>query len=398
VGIEHLTVEFPNVQYAGHNQWRGYYGIAFVQVAHSWIRHVTVTDADRGIELTLHSNNNTVSHVTLKTKWRQASANPTGEGTTGHYGFAFTAFAQDNLITESELQTIYDHNLDVASFANGNVYASILSQSGRFDHHAGAPYENLFTEIVLSTTATDLLKSGGNRVDEPNSGMHTTLWNVSTLAGGFPPRFRAEKFPRINMIGLDYMPTSKTSDQEWIERWLGPLTHPANLYQAQLQHRLENMPNPVAMAVVQLWLEAEHGQGLSAPMRVEATPEASGGQYVWVPERTGNLTDASAPGGEALYQFTAPVTGTYVVWGQVSAPSTASDSFFVAMDEAPYFVWGLPRDASGAWQWAALSEAGSKQAVRFELAAGEHTLRVKQREDGAKLDRLVLTNDVDFIP
>jgi hypothetical protein len=157
-------------------------------------------------------------------------------------------------------------------------------------------------------------------------------------------------------------------------------------------------PAATAAAVVQLWLEAEHGQGLSAPMRVEATPEASGGQYVWVPERTGNLTDASAPGGEALYQFTAPVTGTYVVWGQVSAPSTASDSFFVAMDEAPYFVWGLPRDASGAWQWAALSEAGSKQAVRFELAAGEHTLRVKQREDGAKLDRLVLTNDVDFIP
>jgi hypothetical protein len=236
VGIEQLTIEFPNAQYEGHGTWAGYYAIVLSQVFNAWIRQVTIVDADRGIEI-VRGGYNTISHVTLATKWRQAAANPTGDGTTGHYGFHLHSLTQDNLVTESEIQTTFDHNMAVATFANGNVYSGILSQSGRLDHHGAAPYENLYTELVLTEDAGDLLKSGGNKEDEPNAGARSTLWNIVWLRGTPPERRRFHDFPQLNIIGIDQWTTKKTTDQEWIERWPGGLTSPSNLYYAQLLHR-----------------------------------------------------------------------------------------------------------------------------------------------------------------
>ena len=36
--------------------------------------------------------------------------------------------------------------------------------------------------------------------------------------------------------------------------------------------------------------------------------------------------------------------------------------------------------------------------VRFMLQSGVHTIRIKLREDGTKLDKLLLTNAKGFIP
>ena len=36
--------------------------------------------------------------------------------------------------------------------------------------------------------------------------------------------------------------------------------------------------------------------------------------------------------------------------------------------------------------------------VTYYLEAGQHTLKVKQREDGTKLDRILITDDMQFVP
>jgi hypothetical protein len=242
VGIEQLTIEFPNVQYGGHDHWAGYYAIYFEGVVHSWVRQVTIVDADRGIEVCC-SHHNTITQATLTTKWRTQLPNPIGDPTTGHYGFAIGSLAQDNLVTESKIRTRFDHNMSVGGAANGNVFSSIFSASGRFDHHGAAPYENLYTEIVLTETASDLLTSGGFREDEPLSGARTTLWNVVSRGGNFPES-DVSKFPLINVIGIDQWATQKTTGQAWFERWSGGLTSPPNLYEAQLQHRKGGQGTP----------------------------------------------------------------------------------------------------------------------------------------------------------
>ena len=236
VGLEDLTIEFPNQQYAGHHKESGYYAVIFDTAFNCWMRRVTVTDADIGVEIN-GGGYNTVTEVTLKTRWRKLAQNP-NVNATGHYGILIRSLAQDNLVEKSELLTRFVHNMSLNSFANGNVYSAIKSDSGRFDHHGAAPYENLFTDIVLIKTASDLLKSGGNRADEPNAGARTTLWNITSVRSKFPSNFNNRKFPQINMIGINQGSTKHTSDREWIENWPGALTEPPNLYEAQLRRRL----------------------------------------------------------------------------------------------------------------------------------------------------------------
>ena len=239
VGIENLTIEFPNAQYGGHHKEAGYHAILFQDAFNSWVRNVTIVDGDTGIVIS-GGGHNTVRDVTLKTRWRTGEST---DGETGHFGFCVTGLTQDNLITDCELRTTFVHNLSVNAFANGNVYALITSGSGRFDHHGAAPYENLYTDIVLVDRAWDLFNSGGNRADEPSSGARTTFWNIRKTRGDFPSRIPrlpdgSAKFPQINIIGVDRWSTKKTAEEEWIERWLGEKTQPRNLYRAQLKRRL----------------------------------------------------------------------------------------------------------------------------------------------------------------
>ena len=61
-------------------------------------------------------------------------------------------------------------------------------------------------------------------------------------------------------------------------------------------------------------------------------------------------------------------------------------------------------EASGAdprttWHWDNVrnSDQGN-QLVTFNLTAGNHTLEFAYREDGARLDRILVTNDPTFVP
>jgi hypothetical protein len=48
--------------------------------------------------------------------------------------------------------------------------------------------------------------------------------------------------------------------------------------------------------------------------------------------------------------------------------------------------------------WNRLNSRGGADPVLFSLATGTHTLVVKQRENGARLDRLLATSDRAFVP
>ena len=118
------------------------------------------------------------------------------------------------------------------------MFSRITSQLPHFDHHAGGPYENLFTEITLTRAADDVFKSGGNRLDEPN-GTRTTLWNV-VYQGPLRAGKSEKELPGLNIIGIDGLAPAKpeqSSAQWWVESWPGEDTRPPNLYEAQLNKR-----------------------------------------------------------------------------------------------------------------------------------------------------------------
>jgi hypothetical protein len=152
-------------------------------------------------------------------------------------------------------------------------------------------------------------------------------------------------------------------------------------------------PTPPAARV---WVEAESGPE-SAPMQELADGAASGGAYVAV--AAGNNSQSLPPSvGHATLAFDAPSAGTYKIWGRVIAPTDGDDSFWVRLDGGSWIKWNNIALGS-AWHWDEVHNSDSGgQVVTFALAAGSHTLSIAYREDGTRLDRLLVTSDLAFVP
>jgi hypothetical protein len=116
---------------------------------------------------------------------------------------------------------------------------------------------------------------------------------------------------------------------------------------------------------------------------------ASSGTYILVPNGGGS-------NGYAAYTFQVTSAGNYVVWGRVLAPNGNDDSFFVSIDGGTPSTWKIQN--SNTWIWDEVNDQGSANPVVYNLATGKHTLTIKQREDGTKLDCVVITKNSSSAP
>ena len=84
-------------------------------------------------------------------------------------------------------------------------------------------------------------------------------------------------------------------------------------------------------------------------------------------------------------------------------PVSVHSQYVVLLDfhgPEPYLVWDVtPTQASGTapqpWAW---DQAANTTTPVFFLGAGNHTLTIRQRDSGTKLDRLLITNNLTLIP
>jgi hypothetical protein len=147
--------------------------------------------------------------------------------------------------------------------------------------------------------------------------------------------------------------------------------------------------HPQAPPIVTLNLEAESGM-LTDPMAIQSAPNASGGQFVISPQGSGDNFDDTTRGGpgQVSLSFDIPQGGLYAMWARTIAPSGGSDSFYVTSGSALIQEWTVPLSAG--WQW-------NKVAEVF-VGAGPFDTKFRQREDGTWLDKVLLTNDLSFVP
>jgi hypothetical protein len=143
-----------------------------------------------------------------------------------------------------------------------------------------------------------------------------------------------------------------------------------------------------ATELVNTEIEAEDGI-MSGPMERAADNGASSGMYIWV-------QDGGGSGGSAKYSFEVAKAGNYIIWGRVLAPNGTSDSFYVSMDGGAESTWDTT--ISTKWVWKKVSHRDGANPVTYNLSAGKHTLVFKRREDGAKLDEFIITDDLSFKP
>ena len=142
-------------------------------------------------------------------------------------------------------------------------------------------------------------------------------------------------------------------------------------------------------------LEAENAT-LVAPMQIGTSSYAFNGKYI---------SSASSESGSATWTVTVPTTGDYVIWARAIATSDTTDSCYVSRDggsvdifDASYGVW------SPSWKWSIVNGRlptgvpASHTPRVFPMTAGTHTIKFKARNANVKYDRIIVTNDMLFVP
>jgi hypothetical protein len=220
IGVEDLKVEFPLTEYNGHHNEPGYNAIYFDGVHNAWVRNVVIENFDTAVSF-WHSRYSTARGVTLR-----------GRG--GHYGLNLGA-SQDCWMTDFVIENISLHDLSVSNLANGNVFSNGKGLDINFDHHRGAAYENLFSNIDIGTSwrRYRLWDSSGTP-----SGHYTaareTFWNIR-------PRVSTKwipAWPQLNLVGpvRDKEAVAPPLEDLWLEPIRG--LKPADLHAAQLALRM----------------------------------------------------------------------------------------------------------------------------------------------------------------
>jgi hypothetical protein len=128
--------------------------------------------------------------------------------------------------------------------------------------------------------------------------------------------------------------------------------------------------------------EAEDA-GLLGKFVIGHEPDASNGEYVYVPAGAG-----CSPGlSEVVFDVVPPNAGTYVIWARALAPNNNHETFFVSVDVGPQALLRLP---VGYWEEVSVFDdaAEVKSAIHYAWDAGHHQVVFACRSDGTLLDRI----------
>ena len=141
----------------------------------------------------------------------------------------------------------------------------------------------------------------------------------------------------------------------------------------------------VASVKNEVMMEAETGE-IFSPMRAALDLEASEGGCILAP-------DGSGMGGHAEYTFDIESPGEYAIWGRVFSRDYSSDSFFVSVDGLDDVTWHTGSGGYGKWVWDVVKDVSNPLILHFEI--GQHSLSIKQRDSGTKIDKILITNNID---
>jgi hypothetical protein len=135
-----------------------------------------------------------------------------------------------------------------------------------------------------------------------------------------------------------------------------------------------------------LRFEVESGV-LVAPVAVASGAGAFDGAWVQTPAGSAQGS-ATAPNGTATGGILLPESGPWFLWVRMYADGGSSNSWFESIDGAAR--QSISTSVYGAWSWI--------EGRTYDLVAGLHSVELGGREGGARADRVLLTNDPDFVP
>jgi hypothetical protein len=248
VGVENLTVQFPDSLYMGHDfHERGYNGIGFESgVDNGWLRYITIVNADLGIYIRA-STHISCLHWKLTFKGvRETEKIPTGPETgqsvSGHHGV--NCYASHNLFHDFEITRDYFHHLSVepdgANGVNGarwNVFSQGKLPDGRLDHHNSlfrTCDHNVWTDIDLGV-GSDIYNSSG-ALDPHRVMLSETFWNLKgQKSTGSDPDTSSANSVFVAVDRQNLRTQGPLGHNMYLERIPTAAISPRNIYWAQMK-------------------------------------------------------------------------------------------------------------------------------------------------------------------
>jgi hypothetical protein len=100
---------------------------------------------------------------------------------------------------------------------------------------------------------------------------------------------------------------------------------------------------------------------------------------------------------EVRYTLYITTTGTYTVWLRGYAPNGAGDSAYISLDSGGQPAVTVTGFVPQAWHWTNVNAQGGLATIEV-TEAGLYTLHLWQREDGLRVDRILLTTNGGYTP
>jgi len=171
VGIEHLRFTFPDIPRVAHHVEPGNNAIFLTRLFNSWVKDITITNADSGI-LAEEISNVTVQDIV------------TDGNHMAHYTVTLGG-VHNVLVKNLKIHNKTVHPLSFNTFATKNVYQNCeIFADPLLDQHSGANHQNLFDHITVHINPdknNSYLLFGGGGADywKPSHGPFSTFWNLN---------------------------------------------------------------------------------------------------------------------------------------------------------------------------------------------------------------------------
>ena len=184
-------------------------------------------------------------------------------------------------------------------------------------------------------------------------------------------------------------------------------TRPAVAFRVQ-QPRSKLAGGALAILITSAWMpfatlgetlcfEAESAQEIQPPMtnaKIDETEsgdeKVSGHRYLEIEQGVG---DPPKVKGIAKITFEVNHNKRYYLWCRVWWLDACGNSLGLHVDDAKEFTFGEDRTFKS-WHWI----QAPKRLAQLELENGEHTLTLAQREDGVRIDQILLTTNKRYVP
>ena len=155
-----------------------------------------------------------------------------------------------------------------------------------------------------------------------------------------------------------------------------------------------------AQGAQRILLEAETVATPEAPFAVVAadSPDAlagASGGYLEIATGKGKPPEDKTKIAKVTYTFEVAADDAFVLWLRAHWDGECSNSFNAQFDDGPQFLVGEDSTYKK-WHWVKFPVP--RNAAPAKLTQGTHTLTLYHREDGVRLDQILLTSDKRYVP